>query len=57
MDAIVILRGEVPSAFNPPTGCRFHPRCPHAMPVCSEVEPRLQEQGTGHLVACHLYGA
>jgi oligopeptide/dipeptide ABC transporter ATP-binding protein len=53
----VILRGEVPSAFNPPTGCRFHPRCPHAMPVCSEVEPRLQEQGTGHLVACHLYGA
>jgi len=53
----VILRGEVPSAFNPPTGCRFHPRCPHAMPVCSEVEPHLQEQGTGHLVACHLYGA
>ncbi len=53
----VILRGEVPSAFNPPPGCRFHPRCPHAMPVCSEVEPRLQEQGTRHLVACHLYDA
>jgi oligopeptide/dipeptide ABC transporter ATP-binding protein len=53
----VILRGEVPSAFNPPAGCRFHPRCPYVLPVCSEVEPRLQAQGTGHLVACHLYGA
>jgi peptide/nickel transport system ATP-binding protein len=53
----VILRGEVPSAFNPPTGCRFHPRCPHALPVCGEVEPRLEEQATGHLVACHLYDA
>ncbi len=53
----VILRGEVPSAFNPPAGCRFHPRCPHAMAVCSEIEPRLGEQAPGHLVACHLYGA
>jgi len=53
----VILRGEVPSAFNPPPGCRFHPRCPHAMPVCAEVEPTLREEGPGHLTACHLYGS
>jgi peptide/nickel transport system ATP-binding protein len=53
----VILRGEVPSAFNPPPGCRFHPRCPHAMPVCAEVEPTLREEAPRHLVACHLYGS
>ena len=53
----VILRGEVPSAFNPPPGCRFHPRCPQALPVCGEVEPVLREQAPGQHVACHLYGA
>jgi len=53
----VILRGEVPSAFNPPAGCRFHPRCPQALPVCSEAEPVLQEHAPGHHVACHLYGS
>jgi peptide/nickel transport system ATP-binding protein len=52
----VILRGEVPSAFNPPSGCRFHPRCPQALPICGESEPALREHGAGHRVACHLYG-
>jgi peptide/nickel transport system ATP-binding protein len=51
----VILRGEVPSAVNPPRGCRFHPRCPHAKPVCAEVEPALREEDRAHRVACHLY--
>jgi peptide/nickel transport system ATP-binding protein len=53
----VILRGEVPSAINPPSGCRFHPRCPQALPVCSEIEPALQARASGHQVACHLYGS
>ena len=53
----VILKGEVPSAFEPPAGCRFHPRCPQVLPVCSAVEPTLSEQSPGHLVACHLYGS
>jgi peptide/nickel transport system ATP-binding protein len=52
----VVLRGEVPSAFNPPSGCRFHPRCPQALPQCSESAPTLREEAAGHQVACHLYG-
>lgn len=51
----IILRGEVPSASNPPKGCRFHTRCAHAMDICREVEPELQSIGEGHKCACHLH--
>jgi len=51
-----IITGEVPSAINPPKGCRFHPRCPHFIPgVCDKMEPPLVEVKPGHFVACHLY--
>ena len=49
-----ILTGEVPSPINPPKGCRFHPRCVHAEPKCSDEEPSLIEVSPGHRVACLL---
>jgi oligopeptide transport system ATP-binding protein len=48
-----ILTGDVPSPINPPSGCRFHPRCPVAMPLCSEARPEWQDMGGSHWVACH----
>jgi oligopeptide/dipeptide ABC transporter ATP-binding protein len=51
----IILTGEVPSPINPPSGCRFHPRCPMVMPECATIEPIEKEVAPGHMVACHLY--
>jgi oligopeptide/dipeptide ABC transporter ATP-binding protein len=51
----IILQGEVPSPINPPKGCRFHPRCPVAMPQCSQIEPVEKEIAPDHMVACHLF--
>ena len=51
----IVLPGEVPSPINPPSGCRFHPRCPFVKPECPQVEPVLKDVSSEHRVACHLY--
>ncbi|UGV26623.1 ATP-binding cassette domain-containing protein [Rhodopseudomonas boonkerdii] len=50
-----VILGEPPSVMNPPSGCRFHPRCPLAMKVCAEVDPPLLEMTDGRAAACHLH--
>jgi oligopeptide/dipeptide ABC transporter ATP-binding protein len=50
----IILEGSVPNAADPPSGCHFHPRCPIALPICSQVEPQLDDSVVGHPVACHV---
>jgi oligopeptide/dipeptide ABC transporter ATP-binding protein len=50
----IILRGDVPSPINPPSGCRFHTRCPYAFDRCKTEEPQLQQVRPGHSAACHL---
>jgi peptide/nickel transport system ATP-binding protein len=50
-----IVKGEPPSPINPPSGCRFHPRCPYAKDICREKEPPMVEVDKNHYVACWLY--
>jgi len=49
----IVLEGDVPSPINPPSGCRFHPRCRYATDVCKQSEPPLVDYGNGHVAACH----
>jgi oligopeptide/dipeptide ABC transporter ATP-binding protein len=51
----IVLAGEVPNPMNPPSGCRFHPRCPRAMAECRSQEPEWREVKPSRLTACHLY--
>ncbi len=55
--AYVPIKGEIPSPLDPPRGCHFHPRCPHAMPRCTAEAPRLREISASHASACHLNDA
>ena len=50
----IILKGDIPSALNPPQGCRFNTRCPYVMDVCKEVDPEITDLGKNHYAACHL---
>jgi peptide/nickel transport system ATP-binding protein len=52
---LATIPGSVPNLIAPPSGCRFHPRCPRRMDVCSESKPMMIEHSPGHWVACHLY--
>ena len=50
----ILLEGDIPSPLNPPSGCRFHTRCPYATERCRQEQPKLKERSPGHYAACHL---
>lgn len=52
----IVLEGDIPSPMNPPTGCRFHTRCPYATDKCRQAVPAFKEHAPGHWAACHLLG-
>jgi oligopeptide/dipeptide ABC transporter ATP-binding protein len=53
----IVLEGDIPSAANPPSGCRFHTRCPHVMDICREVDPPASSTPDRTTVFCHLYSS
>ncbi|MDT8363808.1 MAG: ABC transporter ATP-binding protein [Nitrosomonas sp.] len=54
---VIRLQGEPPSPANTPTGCHFHPRCPHVMPICRDIYPPVSRFGSAHTTCCHLYNS
>ncbi|MFP4011269.1 MAG: ABC transporter ATP-binding protein [Spirochaetaceae bacterium] len=54
-ESLATIPGTVPNLVHPPSGCRFHPRCPHAMEICRRQKPPVTEYAPGHTVSCHLY--
>lgn len=52
---LISVPGNIPNLINPPSGCRFHPRCPYAVDICKEKVPPVEEAENGHLVACHRW--
>ena len=52
----IILQGDIPSPVKPPSGCRFHTRCPYATERCTQEEPEMRDLGNGHVAACHFCG-
>jgi len=51
---LTTMPGEPPDLLNPPTGCRFHPRCPNAQEICEQVVPEFEDMGDGHYAACYF---